>query len=252
MSTTTKSGPWPKFLPPLGIALATVLLAAAGAVWWTGAAAPANDAGLGELVALTQATRAQTRMVLAGGAEQFDALAARRAELAGMRTTLANNMAGSDSARRLAADTAIWQPIEDSLESVIGARERVLALNKARAELLDLAPRLLVATGNLASALSPQDLETDQPFLARFELTVEGLQQTLRSLGAGAAADDTVRRVGDAGQYLEQMHARLARRGWQPRHGAGAQPGCEGQSRFGRQAFRAGTRGHCDGNCQRR
>ena len=110
MSTTIKSGPWPKLLPPLGIALAMVLLAAAGAVWWTGGAAPASDAGMGELVALTQATRAQTRAVLAGGAEQFDALAARRAELGRMRTALVNNTAASDSARRLAGDTAAWQP----------------------------------------------------------------------------------------------------------------------------------------------
>ncbi len=205
MSTTTKSGPWPKFLPPLGIALAMVLLVAAGAVWWTGTAVPASDAGMGELVALTQATRAQTRGVLAGGAEQFDAIAARRTELANMRTALANNTAAGDAARRLAGDTATWQPIEDSLESVVGARERVLALNKARADLLDLAPRLLVATGNLASALSPADLETNQPFLARFEVTVEGLQQNLRSFGAGGGADDAIRRIGDAGQYLEQV-----------------------------------------------
>jgi twitching motility protein PilJ len=205
VTTPLKSGPWPKLLPPLGIMLAMVLLAAAGAVWWTGAAAPAGDAGMGELVALTQATRSQTRAVLAGGAEQFDSLAARRAELASMRTALAGNTAASDGARRLAGDTAAWQPLEGSLDGLVGARERLLALNKARAELLDLAPRLLVATGNLASALSPADLETNQPFLARFEVTVEGLQQNLRALGAGGGADDAARRIGDAGQYLEQV-----------------------------------------------
>ncbi len=205
MSTTTKSGPWPKFLPPLGIALAMALLVGAGAIWWTGAATSGGDAGMGELVALTQATRAQTRTVLAGSAEQFDALILRRVELARMRTALASNTAVSDAARGLASDTAIWQPIEDSLENVVAARDRVLELNKARAELLDLTPRLLVTTSNLASALSPGDLETDQPFLARFEVTVEGLQQGLRSLGAGGVVDDTVRRIGDAGQYLEQM-----------------------------------------------
>ena len=205
MSTTTRTGPWPKFLPPLGIALALMLLLAAGAVWWTGGAAPASDAGTGELVALAQATRAQTRAVLAGAAEQFDRLAARRAELGSMRAALANNSAASDGARRLAGDTAVWQPLESSLDGLVGARDRLLALNKARAEVLDLAPRLLVATGNLASALSPADLETNQPFLARFELTVEGLQQNLRSFGAGGGAGDAVRRIGDAGQYLEQV-----------------------------------------------
>jgi len=204
VSTTVKSGPWPKLLPPLGIMLALVLLAAAGAVWWTGAAAPASDAGMGELVALTQASRSQARAVLAGNAEQFDLLAARRAELASLRAALANNTGASDSARALAGDTSAWRPLESSLDGLIGARERLLALHKARSELLDLAPRLLVATGNLASALSPADLETNRPFLARFEVTVEGLQQNLRALGAGGA-DDAVRRIGDAGQYLEQV-----------------------------------------------
>ncbi|HVY66300.1 MAG TPA: methyl-accepting chemotaxis protein [Gammaproteobacteria bacterium] len=206
MSTTTiKSGPWPKLLPPLGIALAIVLLAAAGAVWWTGSPAPAGDGGLGELVALTQATRVETRAVLGGGGEPFDALAARRAELASLRTAVANNPSVGDSARGLAGDAGVWQPIEGSLDALLGARERLLALHAARAELLELAPRLLVATGNVASALSPADLETNRPFLARFEVTVEALQQNLRSLGSGGASDDAVRRVGDAGQYLEQM-----------------------------------------------
>ncbi len=211
-----------------------VLLAAAGAVWWTGAAAPASDAGMGELVALTQATRSQTRAALIGGAEQFDSLAARRAELASMRTALANNEAASDSARRLAGDTASWQPLEGSLDGLVGARERLLALNKARADVLDLAPRLLIAMGNLASALSPADLETDQPFLARFEVTVEGLQQNLRSLGAGSGADDAARRIGDAGQYLEQVVRGLrgedSSLGVVPVRG----PGAQSQSRLGR------------------
>ncbi|MEO8465832.1 MAG: methyl-accepting chemotaxis protein [Gammaproteobacteria bacterium] len=205
MSTTNKSGPWPKFLPPLGIALALALVVGAAAMWWSGAGAPAGDAGMGELVALTQAMRVQTRAMLAGTAEQFDALAARRAELARMRAALANDTAASDGARRLASDAAVWQPLEGSLDGLVGGRDRLLALNKARAELLDLAPRLLVATGNLASALSPADLETNQPFLARFEVTVEGLQQNLRSFGSAGGVEDSGRRIGDAGQYLEQV-----------------------------------------------
>src|SRR5262245_7153531 len=110
-----KSGPWPRLLPPLGIALAVVLLGAAGAVWWTGAAAPSSDAGMGELVALTQAARSQTRAALAGGAEQFNALAARRREVGTLRAALASNTAATDDARRLAGDTAVWQPLEGSL-----------------------------------------------------------------------------------------------------------------------------------------
>jgi twitching motility protein PilJ len=200
-----KSSPWPRLLPPLGFALAIVLLAAAAAVWRSGASGPASDGGLGEVVATVQATRVATRAALTGGAEQFDALAARRAELARLRTTVAGNQAAAPAARRIADDTGLWQPLDSSLDALVGARERLLGLKAARAALLELAPRLLVTTGNLASALAPVDLETDRPFLARFELTVDELQQNLRALGAGVSADETVGRIGDAGQYLEQV-----------------------------------------------
>ena len=65
-----KSSPWPKLLPPLGVVLAGVLLAAAGVVWWNGSAPPASDGGLGELVATAQAARAEARAALAGAAEE--------------------------------------------------------------------------------------------------------------------------------------------------------------------------------------
>jgi twitching motility protein PilJ len=200
-----KAASWPKLLPLLGLALAVVLVAAAGVAWRAGSSAPAGDAGMGELVALAQATRSQTRAALTGGAEQFDALAARRTEIAGMRTAIANNAAAPDAARRLAGDASLWQPFEGSLDALVGARERLLAFGKARTDLLDLAPRLLVTTGNLTSSLPAADIDTNQPFLARFEVTVQGLQQNLRALGAGGGAEDAARRVGDAGQYLEQM-----------------------------------------------
>lgn len=39
----TKASPWPKLLPPLGIALAVALLAAAGSVWWNGSGTTTVD-----------------------------------------------------------------------------------------------------------------------------------------------------------------------------------------------------------------
>ena len=56
----TKSSPWPKLLAPLGVLLAAALLAAAGSVWWSGSGTTmVNDGGLGELIAVTQAARAE-------------------------------------------------------------------------------------------------------------------------------------------------------------------------------------------------
>lgn len=46
-----KSSPWPKLLPPLGVVLTMVLLAAVAVVWWNGSAAPPADGGLGQFVA---------------------------------------------------------------------------------------------------------------------------------------------------------------------------------------------------------
>ena len=62
----TKSSPWPKLLPPLGIALAVALLAAAGSVWWSGSGTTTvSDGGLGELIAVTQAARTEASAAIA-------------------------------------------------------------------------------------------------------------------------------------------------------------------------------------------
>jgi twitching motility protein PilJ len=236
-----KSSPWPRLLPPLGIALAIVLLAAAGAVWWNGTPASATgDGGLGELVAMTQATRIEARAALTGGAEAFDALAARRDELKKLRAAVAGSQSAGPGARALAADVGVWQPLDASLDELVGAREQLVMVRAARTDLLDLTPRLLATTGNLASALSPSELETDQPFLARFELAVAELEQNLRALGTGGAATDAVRRIGDAGQYLEQVVRGLrgedSSLGVVPVRGAGARGGLDAAGKLFEQA----------------
>ena len=61
--------------------------------------------------------------------------------------------------------------------------------------LLELAPQLLVATSNLASALPPADLAADRPALDRFELSVETVRQSARALAAGTDVDESVQRL---------------------------------------------------------
>ena len=88
----TKSNPWPKMLAPLGIALAIALLAAAGSVWWSGSGTTTvNDGGLGELIATTQAARAESNAAVQGDAASFDALAANRAVFTRLRAAVAAN-----------------------------------------------------------------------------------------------------------------------------------------------------------------
>ena len=202
----TRSTPWPKMLTPLGIALAVALLAAAGSVWWSGGGTSAvSDGGLGELIAITQAARTEANAAILGSAASFDALADSRASIASLRSAVAGNEAASADARQLAGDSALWQRIERNLDSVLESRPRLAELEAARAEVVGLAPQLLVAAGNISSALPPADFEANQPNLSRFELAVESLRLQVSSLGPAAAVDEVVRRMEDAEQYLGEF-----------------------------------------------
>ena len=160
---------------------------------------------MGELIAITQAARTEANAAILGAAASFDAVADSRASIPTLRSAVAGNEAASADARRLAGDSALWQRIERNLDSVLESRARLAELEAARAEVLALAPQLLVAAGNVASALPPADLEANQPNLSRFELAVESLQLQARSLGPAAAVDDAVRRMEDAEQYLGEF-----------------------------------------------
>jgi twitching motility protein PilJ len=202
----TKSSPWPKLLTPLGILLAVALLAAAGSVWWSGSGTTmVNDGGFGELIAVTQAARAEVNAALLGDEASFAALAANRASMTSLRSAVAANEAASADARGLAGDPALWQRIERNLDTVLESRERLAAFEKARADILALGPLLLGAAGNVASSLPPADLTANQPYLLRFEVMVDSLQQRARGFGPTSVVADTVRRLEDAEQYIGQF-----------------------------------------------
>jgi twitching motility protein PilJ len=202
----TKSSPWPKLLTPLGIMLAIALLSAAGSVWWSGGGTTmVNDGGLGELIAVTQAARAEANAAVLGDAAAFAALDADRESMTSLRGAVAANQAASADARALAGDSALWPRIEKNLDAVLDARARLAELDKARNEIAQLGPKLLAATANVASALPSTDLATNQPYIFRFEVMVESLQQRARGLGPAADVSDTVRRLDDAEQYIGQF-----------------------------------------------
>jgi twitching motility protein PilJ len=230
------SSPWSKLLAPLGIACAVVLLVAAGALWLAGSGAPTGDGGMGKLVAVAQAARAQTRAALAGDSAAFDRVVATRDELT-------SGLAALSGDQSFAADSAMWTGITGALDRLLAARPALVELNGARAQLLNLAPQLLAATGNLASALAPADLATNQPYLERFELTVEAIQQHLRSLGSGSAAADTAGRLGDEEQFLAQIIRGLRGEdqslGMAPARGQAAQTSLEAASRLFEQVRKA-------------
>ncbi|HXS79633.1 MAG TPA: methyl-accepting chemotaxis protein [Gammaproteobacteria bacterium] len=202
----TKSSPWPKLLTPLGILLAVALLGAAGSVWWNGGGTTmVNDGGLGELIALSQAARSDANAAVQGDAQSFDALEANRASMTSLRSAVAANEAASADARSLAGDSALWQRIEQNLDTVLESRDRLAELDKARGSIAELAPKLLGAAANVASALPPADLTANQPYVMRFEVMVESLQLRARGLGPNVVVADTVRRLEDAEQYIGQF-----------------------------------------------
>ncbi|HEY9183651.1 MAG TPA: methyl-accepting chemotaxis protein, partial [Gammaproteobacteria bacterium] len=198
------SGLWPKLVPVLGLALAAALLVAAVAVWWNGDAG-GSEGGLGKLVAITQSARTDARDAISGDASAFDSLNTSRAAMQRLRSAVASDETAGDAARRLAGDTTLWQRLDSSIAALLDLRGKFDELEAAREEVADLAPELLVSVGNVASVLTPADLATNQPYIARFELTVESLQQNVRSLGPGVAVDEVVSRIGDAEQYLSQF-----------------------------------------------
>jgi twitching motility protein PilJ len=202
----TKSSPWPKLLPPLGIALAVALLAAAGSVWWSGSGTTTvSDGGLGELIAITQAARTEATSAILGAEASFAAVDESRSAIAALRGAVAANESASADARRLASDATLWARIERNLDSIVGARAQLAELGAARAEVMELGPQLSAAVGNLASALPPADLAANQPALDRFAFMVESLQQQVQSLGPSVAVDDAISRMEDAEQYLAQF-----------------------------------------------
>jgi twitching motility protein PilJ len=199
-----KTSLWPKLLPPLGIVLAVVLLAAAAVLWFDGSrASGAGEAAVGPLVAAAQAARADARSALSGDLQGFERLAASTAGLGGQRAALASDPAAAPAVRRLAGHSA-WDAFDGALAEIVRARDVLATVGAARAELLEVAPKLLAATATLASTLTPADLEANQRFLERFELAVEGIQQNVRAFGA-ATAEESARRLTDAEQQLFEI-----------------------------------------------
>ena len=220
-----KWSPWPKVLPPLAIVVAILVLGAAAALW-LGGRSGGGDSGVGRLIATTQAARADARGALGGDAEAFDRLAASRAEIARLRSGSAGSFSGASA----------WTALDTGLSALGGTRETLLELHAARGRLRELAPELLAATGNLASALSPADLAADRPYLDRFELTVESIQLSMRALAAGTADEESVQRLNDAGQYLGQIIRGLRGEdtglGMTPARGQAAQANLESATRL--------------------
>jgi twitching motility protein PilJ len=197
--------PSTKLLPLLGVFLAVVLMGAAALLLFDPGGGSGAEAGLGRLIATVQSARAHARVALSGDGDAIEALRGERLEIDLLRTDLLQQRSLSGAARELLGDAGGWQELEDGVGRIADSGELLAAFRAERESLLTLGPKLLAATGNVVSALSPAELETNQIQIERLELTVEEMQQSARALGAPGAAAASARRLGDSQQFLGEV-----------------------------------------------
>ena len=203
----TKIEPVAEDAAVLGIALAIALLAAAGSVWWSGSGTTTvNDGGLGELIAVTQAARAESSAAVQGDAAAFDALAASRAAIARLRGAVGANEAASADARGWPASGAVAAHREQPRHGSSSAREPLAELDegarrnqRARAA----AARCGRQRRERLAAGRPRGESTVSPALRAHGRVAAAERARARPHGVGVA--ESVRRLEDAEQYLGQF-----------------------------------------------
>jgi len=198
---------WSKALAGLAVLLTAVLLGLAFLAWTGGSDAQAADPG--RFIAATQRLRALSRAAVAGDSQALDGLAASGAELGQLKQSLATAAVPGSSLQALAlgTDTTV---IESSVAVILQSRDQLESAAGEREQLRSLAPELLVATGNLASALSADGLAANQRYLDRFELTVQRVRQSLDMLAAGGVTPDLVQVLRESEQYFGDIFAGLS------------------------------------------
>jgi twitching motility protein PilJ len=190
-----------KFLPALMVIALLCLVGALGVLTFNLFAERSSNqsAQLGELLVLSQKIPVQSGDALSGDAAAFEGLAQTLARYQSLAETLP------------AVDG--FAPSNDLLtrsEAVIGAKDSVLAVSKAAAEVRTLVPQLLQGLGNVASALGTPGVEGMARHLERFELMGLRLQQDMEALASGIGDAPTIaRRLADGIDYMGQVVGEL-------------------------------------------
>jgi twitching motility protein PilJ len=200
---------WSKVLVGLAALLTIVLLALAFFSWPRSGGIAAADPG--RFVATVQALRSQSRSAIVGDVDAFDRLAESRVELGRLRAELLDDSASAGA--QALVDSEAASNLELALDRMLAARSDLERVARERIELTELAPELLVATGNLASALSTEGLAANQRYLDRFELTVQRIRQTLQMLEAGEIGTALVETMRESAEYLGEIFGGLSGEG---------------------------------------
>jgi twitching motility protein PilJ len=193
-----KASPWTRFLAPLGVALAVVLVAALVMLWLERPASGGDS--LGRLMAVTESLRATAGEAVGGDSASIAALGRGRDLIASLRKG-----AAKDSAAARFLHLPAWQTLDASLDKLVSSGGAIKDLQAARARVASLAPQFLAAAGDVASALSPASLRKDQIYLDRMQLNVERLQAAAGSAAPAGLTGDAARQVDGAIQYIGQV-----------------------------------------------
>ncbi|HEX4151172.1 MAG TPA: methyl-accepting chemotaxis protein [Steroidobacteraceae bacterium] len=136
----------------------------------------------------------EAQNALRGDASAFDALNRSMARL--------KTLAGGQEA----ALEPSFGKFATAATTVADARAAVESIQAANQETRDIAPKLLSALGDLASAVGVQKLDGMSRYLERFELAVQRIQQDLNGLAAGVNdAAPTAQRLADSLEFLNQV-----------------------------------------------
>jgi twitching motility protein PilJ len=180
--------------------LALVLAALAVALWLDQQNDVVSDPGLGRVMTMSQAARADARAAMTGDTTAVTALERSRTRI---EQALAAARTSGTAPDLLAAPE--WASLNNSLAAIVAAGDDLRQFHAQRTRVLESAPDLLSTMANFAATLAPADLRANQIHLDRFELAVETLQQNARALATPANSADALQRLGDTVEFLGQI-----------------------------------------------
>src|SRR5580704_4804514 len=186
---------WPLVL----LILAVVCLAGAAVLTQMTRGSAAAAAPVDQLSFVIQRAPFEAQNALRGETSAFDALGKSAERL----NTLTASGPLADARAKLGPD---WNKLTSGIGDVGQARSAVEVIQASNQEVRDLAPKLLSALGDLASAGSVQKLDGMSRYLERFELTVQRVEQDMSGLALGVSdAAPAAQRLADSLEFLNQV-----------------------------------------------
>jgi twitching motility protein PilJ len=149
------------------------------------------------LAALSQNIPLQAGAAVRGSIPAFDALADSRASLARVLETPGIDLPGGHDG---------WSTLLEQTQAVLDGRQAALDAQRAAASVRELTPQLLAAAANVAKSAGPARSDALAPYLERFGLRAQAIEQDLSALADGTSPVETAaRRVSESLVFMGQF-----------------------------------------------